>query len=430
MRETGGGVVKVDSKTGRVVSKGGKAVTGTDDIFGVAKATDSVFESTLIKAGRATVRTTPKVIPKAQVDQFAKITGRTKPASEKLIREAAEKGISFDELTQAGKGARLQTVLKTAQVTALKETKLLKTKQLAENLAKQKAIAKQKTLVETLKKQRAKATTKSSKALVEKQTQSALRKLIVVEKAAKAAKITQKSELDILFKKSRKLKGKGTDDFLETIRTPKGKTSGILGGLLTGTAIGAGVGLGSLGGLEDPKVIQKPSTISIFDPGTKQTQFTKQPLITTNIFQQPSKTTQIRQPRLATTFFQLPGQTTKTQQPSTTKIQQPFAQKIQQPLITTIIPPSQGPPGFPPGSGFPFDGSRKDEAKETKSQRRFFRLFDVAKTPFGRIEVGLGAQVQSDKPIFEFEDVPLRSGKKRRNLGEDFFADDFENVFA
>ena len=389
----------------------------------------SGFTGTTIELGKSLVRKTPRVIPKAQIDELAKKTGRTKQAAEKNIREAAEKGISFDELTTGAGRLVLKTELATAKVATLKQTKLLKQKQLAENLAKQKAITKQKELVATLKKQRAKATTKASKAKVEAQTQAVLRKLIVAEKAAKAAKVAQKSELDILLAKPRKLKGKGTDDIFDTVRTPKGKTTGILGGVLTGTAIGVGVGLGNLG-LQDPKVVQKDPTRLIFDPGTKQTQFTKQPTITTNIFRQPTKTTTIREPRLATTFFQLPGQTTKTQQPSTTKTGQPFQQKITQPLITTVIPPSQGPPGFPPGSGFPFDGSRKDEAKETKSQRRFFRLFDVAKTPFGRIEVGLGAQVQSDKPIFEFEDVPLRSGKKRRNIGEDFFEEDFSNIFA
>jgi len=76
-----------------------------------------------------------------------------------------------------------------------------------------------------------------------------------------------------------------------------------------------------------------------------------------------------------------------------------------------------------PGIGFPFEGSRKDELKESKKQRRFFRVFDIAKTPFGKIDVGLGAQRQSDKPIFEFleEDEP-KPKSKSKNLGEEFFS--------
>lgn len=395
------------------------------DEAGIAFGTSKKgFTGTSVELGTSLVKKTPRVISKAQIDEFAKKTGKTKPASAKIIREAAEEGISFSELT----GTATRLVLKTKQQTA-KISTLQKTK-----------VAKQQKLVQQLKKEKAKATTKAQKATIEKQTQSAFRKLIVAEKAvisAKAAKTASKSELDILFKKPRKLKGKGTDDIFDTVRTPRGKTTGILGGIATGVAVGAGVGIGlDQEAINKPKVITNPNIFDkeisrvVNDPTIQITRTSQQPKQTSkftpgiiNIFRET------QQPRIsiATIFDQ--DQVTKQRGDKIITSQTERQQPIQELITTTTFPPP-GSPGFPPGGGFPFEGSRKDEAKESKSQRRFFRLFDVAKTPFGRIEVGLGAQVQSDKPIFEFEDVPLRSGKKRRNLGEDFFSQDFENIFA
>jgi len=381
------------------------------------------FTGTSVELGTSLVKKTPRVISKAQIDEFAKKTGKTKPASAKIIREAAEEGISFSELT----GTATRLVLKSKQATA-KVATIQKTK-----------VAKQQKLIQQLKKEKAKATTKAQKAKVEVATQTALRKLIVAEKAvisAKAAKTASKSELDILFTKKRKLKGKGTDDIFDTVRTPRGKQAGILGGLATGVAVGAGVGLGlDQEALNKPKVITNPNIFDkeisrvVNDPQIQITRTSQQPKQKTrltpgivNIFRET------QQPRIAigTIFDQ--SQTTKQGKTDIFTSQTEKQQPIQQIITTTTFPPTTGPPGIP--GGFFDDGRRKEEEAKTKSQRRFFRLFDVAKTPFGKIEVGLGAQVQSDKPIFEFEDVPLRSGKKRRNLGEDFFSQDFENVFA
>jgi hypothetical protein len=402
----------------------GKPKKSIFDEAGIAFGTSKKgFTGTSVELGTSLVKKTPRIIPKAQIDELAKKTGRTKPSAEKAIREASERGISFDELTTGAGRLILKTKQQTAKIATLQKTK----------------VAKQKKLVEQLKKEKAKATTKAQKATIEKQTQSAFRKLIVAEKAviaAKATKTATKSDLDILFKKPRKLKGKGTDDVFDTVRTPRGKTTGILGGIATGVAVGAGVGIGlDQEAINKPKVITNPNIFDreisrvVNDPTVQITRTSQQPKQTTrftpgivNIFRET------QQPRLVTTSIFDQDQVTKQ------KADKIFTQQIQkQQPIQQIITTTTTPPGFPPtrgGFGFPFDGSRKDEAKETKSQRRFFRLFDVAKTPFGKIEVGLGAQVQSDKPIFEFEDVPLRSGKKRRNLGEDFFSQDFENVFA
>ncbi len=407
------------------------------DLGGIGKAVDKPiggagFSGTSINLGLGVAKKTVKV-SKAQVDKLAKSAKISKDRARTVLRETGEAGLDTKEakVVRSSEGLALITRTVTKQSKALKELNeakvaLKKTKSTQKTVS---SVADQKTqrrLSNLIKVEKTKAKTAGKSISAEKATQAALRTLIKAEKTKIGSRAIAKSD-DILFAKPRKLKGKGTGAIFETVRTPRGKQAGILGGLLTGTAIGAGVGLGNLG-LQDPKIVQKDPTKLIFDPGSKQTQFQKQPKISTTIFQQPPRTTQIQQPRLATTFFQQPKQTTKTQQTSTQKTQQPFQNQIQQPFITTTIPP--GTPRFPPGGGGFFEGSRRDEAKETKSQRRFFRLFDVAKTPFGKIEVGLGAQVQSDKPIFEFEDVPLRSGKKRKNLGDDFLSQDFGNIFA
>ncbi len=406
------------------------------DLGGIGKAVDkpiggSGFSGTSLNLGLGVAKKTVKVT-KAQVDKLAKSAKISKDRARTVLRETGEAGLDTKEakVVRSSEGLALITRTVTKQSKALKELNeakaaLKKTKSTQKTVS---SVADQKTqrkLSDLIKVEKTKAKTAGKSLSAEKATQTALRKLITAEKAKIGSRAIAKSD-DILFAKPRKLKGKGTGEIFETVRTPKARTAGILGGLLTGTAIGAGVGLAAL---DDQKIVPKDPTKSIFDPGVKQTQFQRQPTISTSIFQQPPTTRQVQRPRITTTFFQEPRQTTKTQQTSTQKTQQPFQQKIQQPLITTTFPPGT-PPGTPGGGFSPFDGSRKDEAKETKSQRRFFRLFDVAKTPFGRIEVGLGAQVQSDKPIFEFEDVPLRSGKKRRNLGDDFLSEDFSNVFA
>ena len=86
--------------------------------------------------------------------------------------------------------------------------------------------------------------------------------------------------------------------------------------------------------------------------------------------------------------------------------------------------PEPGKPGEPTGrqrGGFFFGGGGEASGESSSSSRKFFRVFDVAKTPFGRVERGLGLQVQSDIPIYEIQDVlgPKRKGSKP--LQESYF---------
>jgi len=84
------------------------------------------------------------------------------------------------------------------------------------------------------------------------------------------------------------------------------------------------------------------------------------------------------------------------------------------------------PEGTPRGRGgaglFGFGGGSDSGGGMSQSSRKFYRVFDVAKTPFGRVQRGLGVQVQSDAPIYEISDVAGKS--PMFNITEQYFAGD------
>ncbi len=72
------------------------------------------------------------------------------------------------------------------------------------------------------------------------------------------------------------------------------------------------------------------------------------------------------------------------------------------------------------GPLFDFRGGSGDSgAGDQSARRKFFRVFDVARTPFGRVERGLGVQVQSGLRIQEISDVLGEAPD--RNVSERFF---------
>ncbi len=79
--------------------------------------------------------------------------------------------------------------------------------------------------------------------------------------------------------------------------------------------------------------------------------------------------------------------------------------------------PARGKP--PRGGGFIFGGGGNEGEGLSQRSRKYFTVYDVAKTPFGRVERGLGVQVQSEREIFEVSDVLGKS--PRRNISESYF---------
>ncbi len=408
-------------------SKLGKADVGFDPVargfddfnfggVGKSKGGPDIFGGGL---GLGGVSKATKTVSKADIDKFSKEAKISKKEAGRLLK---------DQETRGGAGA-VQLLLTKPKVVQAAKQNIFELEKAREALKKSKpskaisSIANQKTqkrLSELIKQEKAKKP--STKADVA--TQKALKKLIAEEKAKVGGVTRLSSKVDNLFSAPRKTRGIATE--ADTIFRKPGTKLGIIGGIGSGLAIGAGLGLGQGEGLVIDQPLQqitrvKDPTISItrniFEP-PRVTQ--KQDTVQKSIFEIPTqRTTQKQTPRLFTTIFQTPRTTrTQRQQSVTERIDQPLQQ-----ITTTTFPP----PGTPPvrGFGFPFGGSRKDEFKETKTQRRFFRVFDIAKTPFGKIDVGLGAQRQSDKPIFEFleEDEAKRKGKKAPvNLGEEFFS--------
>lgn len=389
------------------------------------------FFGTGVDLGRGVQKSTPK-ITKDQISKIAKAGKIDEDSAEGILRGFGEAGGDVGKITS-------KTGLLLIEKSATKQTSALKTLEKARKALQEgksaktavSSIADQKTqrrLSDLIKKEKLrKPSTKADLA-----TQKALKKLIAEEKAKSVTKATKlSSKVDNLFSAPKKTRGIATE--ADTIfRKPRSKL-GILGGVATGVAIGSGVGLGlNIKQIEKPlqtqqlfdseisRVVKDPTvniSRNIFGPDVTQKQQSSQD----SIFNVPDqRTTQKQTPRLFTTIFQTPRtDITQRQQSVTERIDQPLQQ-----ITTTTF---QTPPVFPPGSGFgfPFEGSRKDELKESKSQRRFFRVFDIAKTPFGKIDVGLGAQRQSDRPIFEFLEEDERKGKAKarpKNLGEEFFS--------
>lgn len=310
--------------------------------------------------------------------------------------------------------------------TALKKTKASKAISGIEDQATQRKLS------ELIKEEKLKKPSTTA----DKLTQNALRKLINEEKTAiaerTAAKIAGKDTIDILRSKPRGLASGAESIFDESLyRKPGSKLEPGIFGVATGVAAGTALGLGLDFGVKpqvktqpqiyDQVLTQKPSQVSvtkqIFESGLVQKQSDKQ-IFDFNYFQQPTTRQTTKQiTKQQTDIFQIP--TTRQTTKQTTKQQEIFEQQTYQPIeeVTTnqLFPPGIG--------GLPFGGNRMDIVGEQKNPRKFYRLFDIAKTPFGRVEIGVGAQIQSDRPIFEFsEERPnITRPKRKRNISERFF---------
>lgn len=385
----------------------------------------SGFSSESIQLGGGVVKKTPK-ITNSQIEKLSKTAKIPKDKAEKILRDAGEKGVDSAEFKTVTTPEGLNLINKQVakQTTALKELEkaraaLQKTKSTQKTVS---SIADQKTqkkLSDLIKKEKTKAKTSGKSIQAEKATQNALRKLISAEKAKTGTKAISSTE-DILFKKPRKLKGL-TDDVSEIqIRRP-GQV-GILGGIATGVAIGSAVGLGlNQEQITQPKVLQNPNLFN-----KEISRLVKDPTIQIEKTVQKPKTTTVQKPisdtifdtrqdqRFAITSIFPQEQITRQQQQQSFFQEQQIQQPIQEITTSQII--------TPPGLPFDFGGIGKDEVADDRPQKRFFRLFDIAKTPFGRVEVGLGAQIQSEKPIFEFdEELDKRGQRREKNLAEAFF---------
>ena len=375
----------------------------SEDIFVLGKVTDS------------------------DIDKFSKQTKIPREDAEKLFRKADEQYGSEgqqvllknpDEVT---KQSQKLFELEKAR-TALKKTNASKAISSIEDQATQKKLS------DLIKLEKLKKPSTSA----DLATQKALKKLIAEEKEKIALKSIPKiakveEGIDILRAKPRGLAGLA-DEGVQVVRKPGSKLEpGIFGGVAVGAGIGTVIGLGLQGEGVKPQIYEQEA---LFSPQvTKlerdplisiQRQFQEQPQI---IKQQPKLTTRqefVQEPsqRITELFVQAPKITTKKTAKTTNVFDITEQYKpIQETKTTTteqLIPPGLG-FGFPRGGG-------GDVTPTPKSGRKFFRVFDIAKTPFGRIEYGLGAQVQSDRPIFEFTDVLPKKQKGSKNVNEQFFS--------
>lgn len=199
--------------------------------------------------------------------------------------------------------------------------------------------------------------------------------------------------------KGSKTIGKTADDLLNVGRTIKPKR-GLPVGLITG--------IGS-------QVVQqfRPSTVTGVQAGFEQV---LNPFQSSKQGVQSSVALVPRQARPSAQRFQFPFAVPRTAQAQA----QPFPQRQGQILqFGTPTPPARNllvPFGFGRGGGQGDTG-----AGDLSARRKFFRVFDVAKTPFGRVERGLGIQVQSSAQIQEVSDVLGRAPE--RNVSERFFGE-------
>lgn len=162
------------------------------------------------------------------------------------------------------------------------------------------------------------------------------------------------------------------------------------------------------------RIVEKGGTRLVRDPKFRQdaifTPFPPTAITGTKIIQTP---------KTIITTVPTEKTTTRTNQFIREDIFKPVPVVTEDPV--PIVPPvTGGRGGIPPFFGF---GGARTPARSTRRIGKIFRVFDVAKTPFGRVERGLGLQVQSRDPIDEITDVlPRRKGKKRIKSSEDVFA--------
>jgi len=353
------------------------------------------------------------------ITTFSKRTGKSKAETTKIFKKEKAKAdageSNFLNTFKTNKGLILVSkITEKAELDSLKLNRLQKAKTA---LAKTKA-KKPKGIdpAEALRTQRVlKTIAKSeSKLSADKLTQKTLKGLITKEKIQIGlrnlgkVKPPRKPPTSIL-KKARKppspiARGLGIIDEAPPARTPKGKAgprAGIIGGI---------TGVGVVGILTRPdqsnrfdNIFAPPSVKQVLDPGTRQVTTTTQPQRV--ITDQPTRFTNL--------FDTRTPQTTRTRQTTREAARQRQQQQVRS--DTFLITQQQnifGPRRRGGGGGTP--------GPELKSNRRFFRVFDVARTPFGRVERALGQQVQSRREIGEISDV-LGKPKKSKNLNEKFF---------
>lgn len=402
------------------------------------------FTTTEVGLGRGAVVKGSK-LSETQIEDIAKTLkvpkSKAEELAEKVFDDAIKKGdnTGIDILTSKGQLTQIakQVEKESTKLKTLEEARaeLTKTKSSQKAISSIEDQATQRKLSDLIKQEKVKAKTAGKSVSAEKATQDALRKLIAEEKTKKASK-TITEEIDILRTKPRGLAGVAEEAEL-VLRKP-GTKLGIseIGGIATGVAIGSATGLGlSVEEAVKPKGLTEP----IFDQ--KITQVVRDPTIQisreifgpVSVVREKEGLAEIEQPlyrtderlvqkpseRITELFYQAPKQTTTKKGISTYQsVFQETTPKLmeQQKVMEESFLRSQFQFPF-----FPEGGKREPEA-EDRAARRFYRVFDVAKTPFGRVEVGLGAQVQSDRPIFEVTEV---LPKRKKNIEEEFFSLEF-----
>lgn len=403
-----------------------------------------IFTTTEAGLGRGAVVKGSK-LSETQIEDIAKTLkvpkSKAEELAEKVFDDAIKKGdnTGIDILTSKGQLTQIakQVEKESTKLKTLEEARaeLTKTKSSQKAISSIEDQATQRKLSDLIKQEKVKAKTAGKSVSAEKATQDALRKLIAEEKTKKASK-TITEEIDILRTKPRGLAGVAEEAEL-VLRKP-GTKLGIseIGGIATGVAIGSATGLGlSVEEAVKPKGLTEP----IFDQ--KITQVVRDPTIQisreifgpVSVVREKEGLVEIEQPlyrtderlvqkpseRITELFYQAPKQTTTKKGISTYQsVFQETTPKLmeQQKVMEESFLRSQFQFPF-----FPEGGKREPEA-EDRAARRFYRVFDVAKTPFGRVEVGLGAQVQSDRPIFEVTEV---LPKRKKNIEEEFFSLEF-----
>lgn len=398
---------------GPTLGLGGVPTTATrfpQTTVGLGRATTQVvrrgddFDDIFRGGGRGTPPPKPPTPPKApkvtqkQIDELSKRGNVSKKTAEAALKKQAKKVESTGDdtgfrllTTKSG----LTTIQKSAEEAALKSARLNKLQKARAIVAKTKGKPSTKADQQT---QRALSNLikKEKKLTPDKLTQSRLRKLIGEERVTAGIKALSKG-------------GKKADDIItrskpKTTPIPRPRPkSGARAGTIAGGAAGIAIG-GAL--LQQPQAtgeetIPRVSEDQIFRPGLTETTITRQPLAT-------------RQRDRFTELFDI-----RTDDPTVARTRTVTRQDRrlrQQQALTQRNIFNQQFLRFGRGPRFA-EGQEKEQS--SSSARRFFRVFDVARTPFGRVERGLGTQVQSRRAIFEISDVLGRA--PRRNVNDRFF---------
>lgn len=404
-----GGIVK-----GEDIMRFGDDFTG----FGETAASKTKPRPPSTRPAPSTVRT----VTKEQTQNLAKRAGISEDDAKTILDKQAKRAeqtgddYGYRQLTTEEGLGQVQIY---AEEAATKSAKLRKLEKAAQDLAEQKDEFKISSIADQKTQRQLSKLIKDEKLLSpEKATQKALRNLIKEEKIKKGIKSLDETPISKRF-------GEGEDLFRFGDEAPIPKSKGrIKIGAAAGIATGA-----LLGGLLYTE--QKPVEAVTTGYGEKYSD----PLldIQSNVFQEQTKTKQTGKQKTTTGqvqdynfgYGQQQGQTKKTtgritNQESVLDIfQQQKTRQTQETRQEEIYNYRFG------GGGFGF-GAGDERSEPSGSARRFFRVFEVAKTPFGTIERGLGTQVQSSAPIFEISDIlgqPKQKGTKKKS--QDIFSMDF-----